>query len=33
MWQRWPLGLMCWQWGSLVVLVDVLGLGDMGMPF
>jgi hypothetical protein len=33
MWQRWPLGLMCWQWESTVVLTEVVSLGDMVEPF
>jgi hypothetical protein len=33
MWQRLPLGLMCWQWGSMVALTEVLGFGDMVQPF
>jgi hypothetical protein len=29
MWQRWPLGLLCWQWESMEGLMELLDLGDM----
>jgi len=29
MWQRLPLGLMCWQCESMVVLTEVLSFWDM----